>query len=86
MKIVLAFGLCLVLFSIFSGDRSVPALLEARRETRALAAGISALRAENARLKLQAGALRDDASTIERVARETLGLARPGEIVVIRRR
>ena len=86
MKSVVAFGLCLILFSVFTGDRGLPALLRARREARELAAEISALRSENARLKARAELLRSDAATIESVARETLGLARPDEIVVTRRR
>ena len=86
MKSVVAFGICLVLFSAFTGDRGLPALLKARREARVLAAEISALRSENAALKARAELLRSDPATIESVARETLGLARPDEIVVTRRR
>ena len=85
MKSVGAFGLCLVLFT-FTSDNGLPALLRARRDAGTLALQISALRAENARLKARAEALRTDASTIEAVARETLGLARPDEIVVSRSR
>jgi cell division protein FtsB len=86
MKIVVAFGLCLVLFSLFAGDRGVSALLQARRDEQALSRQVSALRSENARLKQRAEALRKDASAIEAVARETLGLARADEIVVTRPR
>ncbi len=39
------------------------------------------LQAENARLALRIEALRHDDETIERVAREELGLVRPGEVV-----
>ena len=39
------------------------------------------LEAENARLTLRIEALRHDDETIERVAREELGLVRPGEVV-----
>jgi cell division protein FtsB len=86
MKTVVAFGLCVVLFSLFTGDSSVPALLKARRDVQALSIEIWSLRAENARLKARAAALRDDPSTIELVARETLGLARADELVVMRPR
>lgn len=81
MKIVLAFALCVMLFSTFAGDRG-GAILTARREAHDLAADIAVLRAENARLKRVAAALRTDPATIERVARETLGLARPDEVLV----
>ncbi len=86
MKGVVAFGLCLVLFSLFAGDKGLSPLLQARREERTLSRQVSALRLEKARLKKRIEALRQDAWTIEIVARETLGLARPDEIVVARPR
>jgi cell division protein FtsB len=86
MKSVVAFGLCLVLFSLFAGDRGLPALMRAREEANALSARIAALRLENVRLRARAEALRSDAATIEAVARESLGLARADEIVVTRPR
>jgi cell division protein FtsB len=84
MKVVVSFGLCVLLFTIFTGDNGLPALLRARRDMQSLAEQISALRAENAQLKARAEALRNDPSAIEVVARETLGLARPDELVVTR--
>jgi cell division protein FtsB len=84
MKIGVAFGLCLLLFTIFTGDNGLPALLRARRDVQSLSRQIAALRAENARLAARAEALRNDPSAIEAVARETLGLARPDELVVTR--
>jgi cell division protein FtsB len=86
MKVFAAFALCLVLFSMFTGERSLPSLLKARREADALALRIAALRSENARLKARAEALRNDPAAIDAVARETLGFARRDEIVVMRRR
>jgi cell division protein FtsB len=86
MKVFVAFALCLVLFSMFAGERSLPALIQARRQADALALRIATLRSENARLKARADALRNDPATIEAVARETLGFARRDEIVVMRRR
>ena len=86
MKIVVAFGICLVLFGVADGDRGLPALLRTREQVSALSREIAALRAENARLKVRAEALRSDPSAIEAVARQTLGFARAGEIVVIRPR
>jgi len=86
MKSVAAFGLCLMLFSICDGDHGLPALLRARSDATLLSLRISALRSENARLRVRAEALRNDASAIEGVARETLGFARADEIVVTRTR
>jgi len=86
MRLVFAFGLCLMLMNLFAGDRGLPALLNARRQAQQIARDIEALRAENATLRGRAQALREDARTIELVARELLGLARPGEVVVMQRR
>ena len=82
MKSIVAFGLCIILMSMFAGDRGLPAVFKARRDARELAQRIAAIRAENAGLKTRADALRTDPATIERVARETLGFARPDELVV----
>ena len=86
MRVGFAFGLCIVLLSLCAGDRGLPAVWKARRDARQIAGDIAALKAENRRLRERAQALREDARTIELVARETLGLARAGEIVVVRRR
>jgi cell division protein FtsB len=59
---------------------------QARHDARALAADITALRAENAALRSRVERLRTDPATIEGVARETLGLVRPGELLVRRAR
>lgn len=85
MKFVVAFGLCVILFHTFAGERGV-AILNARRDAMRLAAEIASLRSENARLRTEVQALRDDPAAIERVARETLGLARADELVVTRAR
>ena len=81
MKIVVAAGL-LVLCGVFAGERGVPALLRSRRDAARLSADIAALRAQNAALAGRVRALTTDPATIESVARQTLGLARPDEIVV----
>jgi len=84
MRPVVAFGVCLLLFGLFGDDHGVRAMIQARRDARALASQIAALRAENALLRQRADALRRDPAVIESVARETLGMARPGEIVITR--
>jgi cell division protein FtsB len=81
---LLAFGLCIMLMNLFAGDRGLPAMWKSRQQAQLIARDIAALRAENATLRGRAQALREDARTIELVARETLGLTRPGEIVVLR--
>jgi len=84
MKILVAFGLCVILFTASAGERGVVAVFKARRLARELSAEIGVLRSQNARLRARAEALKSDPATIERVARETLGLGRADELVVIR--
>ena len=84
MRAAVAFGLCLLLFGLFGDDHGLRAMLRARRDARLLASQVAALRAENAALRERAEALRRDPRAIESVARETLGLMKPGEILVMR--
>ena len=84
MRAAVAFGVCILLFGLFGDDHGVRAMLQARRDARALAAAIEALRAENALLRQRADALRRDPVVIEAVARETLGLMKPGELLIVR--
>lgn len=86
MRAAVAFGVCILLFALFGDDHGVRAMMQARRDARELGARIATLRAENEVLREQAEALRHDPAAIETVARERLGLARPGEIVVVRSR
>lgn len=86
MRVGIAVGLCIILLSVSAGDRGLPAIWKARREAQLIAADIAALKTTNRALRARAQALRDDPRTIERVARETLGLAGTGEFVVVRRR
>ena len=83
MKIGVAFGICVILFTVFAGDRGLPAVVKARRQSAELTGEIGRLRAANARLRARAEALRTDPGTIERIARESLGLVRADELVVI---
>ena len=80
----MAFGVCLLLFGLIGDDHGLRAVLQARRDARALASQVAALRADNALLRQRADALRRDPATIEAVARETLGLVKPGEILITR--
>lgn len=82
MKFVVVAGLLIVVADVFAGQRGLPALLRSRRDAIRITDQITALRSENAALAAQIRALREDPATIEVVARRTLGLARPDEIVV----
>lgn len=72
----------LVVGSLF-GDRGYLQLMVRRQREEAQAREIEELRAENARLAAEIHALRTDPRAVERIAREELGLARPGETVFI---
>lgn len=74
--------IALVVGSLF-GDRGILHLMTQRERAEALAREIDALRGENARLAADIAALRSDPEAIERIAREELGLARPGETVFL---
>lgn len=82
MRLTLSFAICILLFGLFGDEHGLRAMLQARRDARALNARIVELRAENARLRRRADALRSDPAAIEAAARETLGLVRRDEIVV----
>lgn len=61
-------------------------LLQVRRERRQLAsmqAEVAELDAGNKKLEAEVEALRNDPKAVEKIARETLNLVRPGEIVLI---
>jgi cell division protein FtsB len=57
--------------------------MRARRQYEQLARSLEDLKRENARLRDEARRLREDPTAIESLAREELGLVRPGEVVFI---
>jgi cell division protein FtsB len=57
--------------------------MHAQRQYRELGASLDSLRRENAKLRDEARRLKEDPATIESLARDQLGLIRPGEIVFI---
>ena len=74
--------IALVVGSLF-GDRGILQLMAQRQRALELAREIEEIRAENVRLAAEIRALRTDPRAIERIAREQLGLARPGETVFL---
>jgi cell division protein FtsB len=83
----LALGLVLIalLINSFFGDRGILHVLTQQRHADALAREVATLQHENDRLGLEIEALRSDPRTVERLAREELGLAAPGETVFLLR-
>ena len=72
----------LVVGSLF-GDRGFLQLVRQQQRADVLAQEIEELRLENRRLASEIAALRSDPRAIERLAREELGLSRPGETVFL---
>jgi len=64
------------------GERGLTETLRARRTYAAAQGELDRLRQRNAALRHQARRLSEDPSAIEWVARENLGLVRPGEILI----
>ena len=81
----LALGLVFIALLINSlfGDRGVLHVLTQQRRAEDLARDVADLRRENARLAIEITALRSDPRTLERLAREELGLAGPGETIFL---
>lgn len=67
------------------GEKGLTENLRARRASRELTADVDRLRTENATLREQVQRLREDPAAIESVAREELGLIRPGELLILLR-
>ncbi|MEO8077395.1 MAG: septum formation initiator family protein [Acidobacteriota bacterium] len=77
------FAGCMVLVNSLFGDRGVVGTIHARAELARASEGLAKLKRENAGLREQARRLQHDPSAIEALAREDLGLIRPGEILVV---
>ena len=71
----------LAIMAVF-GDNGVLALRRLRGEVDTLVREVRTLEAENERLSRQIHELQEDPAVIERIAREELGLVRPGERVL----
>jgi cell division protein FtsB len=66
-----------------AGDKGFFEMLRARRQYAELSGAIHDLKTENARLRDEARRLKEDAATIETLARRELGLIRPGEVLFV---
>ena len=81
----LALGLVLIALLINSlfGNRGLFHVLAQKRRAEVFEREVAELRQENARLAQEIAALRSDPRTVERLAREELGLAAPGDTVFL---
>lgn len=83
MRCALVFITGVLLADALFGDRGLAEMLRARRQYREAIAGLSVIRNENAALRELRRRLAEDPAAIEAVARQELGLIRPGEILVV---
>lgn len=81
--VLLLFVTSVLVANALIGERGLFASLAARREHRQLADHIRALERENDRLRAEAHRLRVDPHAVEEVARQELGLIKPGELVFL---
>jgi cell division protein FtsB len=64
------------------GAHGFLAMRRAQTEVRQIRADIDRLNHENTQLAGQIDSLKSDPEAIERIAREEMGLARPGEVII----
>jgi cell division protein FtsB len=80
-SVLLGFALFALLVHDIFGDHGFLAMRRAQKEVEQLQQEIQELNEENARLAEQVKALKTDPRIIERIARDELGLAKPGELI-----
>ena len=83
MKLKVAVGILVLIilgFTVF-GDRGLIKLVSCQRQREALAVEASRLQQENQRLIVEIERLKGDDSYLEQLAREDLGMVKPGELV-----
>jgi cell division protein FtsB len=80
---LLVFVTLVLVIDALIGEKGLVESMRARRKYQEVAASLDALRQENAKLREDMRRLNEDPATIEGVAREELGLIRPGEVVFI---
>jgi cell division protein FtsB len=83
VTLLLVFVTVVLVADALIGEKGLLESMHARRQYRELASSLEALRRENIRLRDEARRLREDPGAIESMAREQLGLIRPGEVLFI---
>jgi cell division protein FtsB len=83
LHMLLVFVTLVLVVDALIGEKGLVESMRARRKYQEVAASLDSLRRENAKLREDMRRLNEDPATIEAVAREELGLIRPGEVVFI---
>ena len=83
LHLLIVFVTLVLVADALVGEKGLVESMRARRQYRDVAASLESLRRENGRLRESVRRLRDDPGAIESLAREQLGLIRPGEVLFI---
>jgi cell division protein FtsB len=83
LNYVLAFVTVVLVVDALVGDKGFLETVRARRQYTEVANSLENLRQENDRLRESIRRLKEDPTAIESLAREELGLIRPGEVVFV---
>jgi cell division protein FtsB len=83
LNFLLVFATVVLLADALVGERGLVATSRAQRVAGELSEKVERMRRENRRLRSEAQRLREDPTAIESLAREELGLIRPGEVLVV---
>lgn len=83
LNYLFVFVTLILLVDALAGQKGLVETIRARRQSRDLATSLEQVRQENARLRELVRLLREDDPTIESIARQELGLIRPGEVLFI---
>ena len=81
--VALIFVTLVLIVDALVGEKGLMESMNARRQYRQLQGSLEELRRENAALREEMRRLNEDPATIESLARQDLGLIRPGEVVFI---
>ncbi|MGH8638089.1 MAG: FtsB family cell division protein [Burkholderiales bacterium] len=82
-QVLLVFVTLVLIVNALVGERGLTETLAARQHHAELVTAIEKIKMENARLREEARQLQSDPTTIESLARQELGLIRPGEMLFI---
>ena len=83
LHVLLIFITVVLIVDALVGEKGLMQSMNARRQYQQLQASLEELRRENAALREEMRRLNEDPATIESLARQDLGLIRPGEVVFI---
>jgi cell division protein FtsB len=83
LQTLLVFVTLVLVINALVGERGLTETLRARKQHRDLRTAIERLRGENVRLRDEVRRLDSDPGTIEALARQELGLIKPGEVLFI---